>query len=205
MPPSIDEQQDVLLACRYGDLDDVKQFITAFGAQAAAEVRDDNGNSALHMLCGNGHEGYYSLLLFVPQTSQLYSTFLDLLDYLLPILPSSLLSAQNNAQSTPLHWAALNSHLNIVKKLVEFPGGPGVDLIDIKNAAGRSPLAEAELTGWDEGAQWLVQMMKLDDGVKEGEGEPDAEDAPLEPGQKVEIEIQDADGELAKMTIGGRE
>ncbi|KAJ7072920.1 ankyrin repeat-containing domain protein [Mycena amicta] len=181
MAPSTDEQDEFLLACRYGDLDDAKQFISQYGAEAAAEIRDDNGNTALHMLCGNGHA--------------------DLLDYLLPLLPAELLAAQNNAQSTPLHWAAVNSHLDIVKKLVEFPGGPGVDLIDIKNTAGRSPLAEAELAGWDEGAQWLVQMMTLDDGVKEGEGE--ADDAQLDSGQAIQVEIEDADGQVAKMTIGG--
>lgn len=105
-----------------------------------------------------------------------------------------------------MHWAALNSHLEVVKKLVQFPGGPGIDLIDIKNAAGRSPLGEAELAGWDEGAQWLVQMMKLDvDGdVKEGEGDDtnDGEDLSL-PAEGVEIEIEDADGQMAKMRIGG--
>ncbi|KAJ7826922.1 ankyrin repeat-containing domain protein [Mycena olivaceomarginata] len=186
MAPTTDEQEEFLLSCRYGDLDDVKQFILQFGVAAAAEIRDDNGNTPLHMLCGNGHA--------------------DVLDYLLPIVPPTLLSARNSAQSTPLHWAALNSHLEVVKKLVQFPGGPGIDLIDIKNAAGRSPLGEAELAGWDEGAQWLVQMMKLDvDGdVKEGKGDDtnDGEDLSL-PAEGVEIEIEDADGQMAKMRIGG--
>ncbi|KAJ7252403.1 cytoplasmic protein [Mycena haematopus] len=198
--PTTDEQDEFLLSCRYGDLDDVKQFIDQFGAAAAAEIRDDNGNTALHMLCGNGHA--------------------DVLDYLLPIIPATLLSAGNSAQSTPLHWAALNSHLDIVKKLVQFPGGPGIDLIDNKNAAGRSPLAEAELAGWEEGAQWLVQMMKLDPGgdVKEGEAggddandevnddpnEGDGDDIALAP-EGIEIEIEDADGQMAKMRIGAQQ
>ncbi|KAF7350876.1 Ankyrin repeat-containing protein P16F5.05c [Mycena sanguinolenta] len=189
--PTTEEQEEFLLSCRYGDLDEVKQFIDQFGAASAAEIRDDNGNTALHMLCGNGHA--------------------DVLDYLLPIIPPTLLSAGNSAQSTPLHWAALNSHLDIVKKLVQFPGGPGIDLIDNKNAAGRSPLAEAELAGWDEGAQWLVQMMKLDPGgnVKEGEvddaNDPaEGDDAPLAP-EDIEIEIEDADGQMAKMRLGAQQ
>ncbi|KAF7328993.1 Ankyrin repeat-containing protein P16F5.05c [Mycena venus] len=192
MAPTTDEQEEFLLSCRYGDLDDVKQFIDQFGVATAAEIRDDNGNTALHMLCGNGHA--------------------DVLDYLLPIVPPTLLSARNSAESTPLHWAALNSHLDIVKKLVQFPGGPGIDLIDIKNAAGRSPLGEAELAGWDEGAQWLVQMMKLDPGgdVKEGEADDadtndpvEGEDVSVAP-EGIEIEIEDADGQMAKMRIGGQ-
>lgn len=92
---------------------------------------------------------------------------------------------------------------------MQFPGGPGIDLIDIKNAAGRSPLAEAELAGWDEGAQWLVQMMKLEGGdVKEGEADDtndpvDGDDVPLA-AEGIEIEIEDADGQMAKMRIGSQ-
>lgn len=109
-------------------------------------------------------------------------------------MPPALLAAQNDAQSTPLHWAALNSHLPVVQKLVQFPKGPGKDLIDIKNTAGRTPLGEAENVGWDEGAKWLVEVMNLEEGDKEesqaGNG---AED--------VEVEIQDAEGQVARMKI----
>lgn len=84
-----------------------------------------------------------------------------MLDVLLPVVPSSLLSAQNRAGSTALHWAALNAQLGAARALVGFPGGPGADLIDIKNAAGRSPLGEAEAAGWDEGAKWMVEVMPL--------------------------------------------
>lgn len=76
----------------------------------------------------------------------------------------SLLAVANQAGSTPLHWAALNSHFSVVKKLVLFPLGPGASLIDFKNLAGRSPLGEAEFVGWEEGAQWLLGQMTLDDG-----------------------------------------
>lgn len=85
-----------------------------------------------------------------------------------------------------------------------MPSGPGVDLIDIKNAAGRSPLAEAEIAGWDEGAKWFVEMMKLDpeqaeptevDGDEDG-GENMAE-------KDIQVEIEDADGQVARMTMSG--
>lgn len=103
--------------------------------------------------------------------------FADLLHVLLPIVPSSLLSAQNSAGSTALHWAALNSQLDTARALVGFSDGPGVDLIDIKNTAGRTPLGEAEAAGWDEGAKWMVEVMRLDDtGVTtQGEEERDAD------------------------------
>jgi ankyrin repeat protein len=130
------------------------------------------------------------------------SYFVDVLDYLLPLVPPSLLSAQNNAQSTPLHWAALNSHLNVIQKLVEFPGGPGVELIDMKNSAGRSPLGEAEMASFEEGAKWLVERMNLG-AVKEQESEVEEGTDGSDGSRDVEVEIQDADGGVAKMTIGG--
>lgn len=119
-----------------------------------------------------------------------------MLDYLLKIVSPSLLSVQNEAKSTPLHWAAMNSHLEVAQKLVKHPQGPGIDLIDIKNDAGRSPLGEAENNGWEEGAKWFVEVMNLDEGGKEEE-----ELKPAEGVMDVEVEIQDADGQIAKMKI----
>ena len=74
----------------------------------------------------------------------------DALEFLLPLVDPALLAAPNAAQSTPLHWAALNRHLAVAQALVGCARGPGVDLIDAKNAAGRTPLGEAENAGWDE-------------------------------------------------------
>ena len=121
---------------------------------------------------------------------------IDALDYLLTVVSPSLLSAPNAAQSTPLHWAALNQHLDIAQKLVQFPAGPGINLIDIKNAAGRSPLGEAENVGWEEGAKWFVEVMNLDDNAK---GEEDLH--PAEGADQIEVEIQDAEGQIAKLKI----
>ena len=125
----------------------------------------------------------------------------EILDYVVPLLPPSLLSAQNAAGSTALHWAALNSHLDAAKRLVNAPGGPGAALVDIRNAAGRSPLGEAENAGWEEGAKWMVEIMSLDDNGTKG-GEED--DATVDPTalRDVEIEIEDADGQVAKMSLG---
>jgi hypothetical protein len=77
-------------------------------------------------------------------------------------------------------------------------------LIDIKNAAGRSPLAEAELAGWHEGAKWLVQMMKLDAEVVENEGDAE-ESGVIDGSDDVEVQIEDADGHMSKLTISGGE
>ncbi|KAI6100599.1 ankyrin repeat-containing domain protein [Pisolithus sp. B1] len=170
-----EENEELLLSCRYGDLKDVQDFVIRYGAPALADARDDHGNNVLHMTCANGH--------------------VDVLEYLLPLVPSPLLAQQNHAGSTPLHWAALNRHLQVTQKLVQHPGGPGIDLIDIKNAMGRSPLGEAEMAEWDEGARWFVQVMNIDE-VKQEES-----DEQVDPSQTVEIEIQDAEGQIASMSI----
>jgi ankyrin repeat protein len=118
-----------------------------------------------------------------------------LLHVLLPIVPSSLLSAQNSAGSTALHWAALNAQLDTARALVGFSNGPGVDLIDIKNTAGRSPLGEAEAAGWDEGAKWMVEVMRLDDVGATTQGEEEREDA------DAEKDVQDSDDRITHTSL----
>lgn len=60
---------------------------------------------------------------------------------------------------------------------------------------GRSPLGEAENLGWEEGAKWFVEVMNLD----EVKGEDELQ--PAEGTVNVEVEIQDAEGQVAKMKI----
>ena len=61
----------------------------------------------------------------------------------------------------------MNSHLQIAKALIEHPRGPGPTLIDAHNSAGRSPLGEAELAGWEEGAKYFVEVMGIQEGQME--------------------------------------
>jgi len=121
-----------------------------------------------------------------------------LLDILLPIVPLSLLSASNRAGSTALHWAALNAQLAAARRLVEFPGGPGVYLLDIKNAAGRSPLGEAEAAGWDEGAKWMVEVMRM---VDAGEVGAVAEEEEETADSQIDDQDQDTDGQAARISV----
>jgi ankyrin repeat protein len=65
MAPTDDDNDDLLSSCRYGDLDDVQDFVKKFGQESLAEVRDANGNNILHMVCGNGHLGEH----FIRRTS----------------------------------------------------------------------------------------------------------------------------------------
>jgi hypothetical protein len=50
-------KEDILLSCRYGDIEDVQAFIKEFGTASLAEIRDQSGNSILHMISANGHIG----------------------------------------------------------------------------------------------------------------------------------------------------
>lgn len=81
-------------------------------------------------------------------------TVLELLNYLLQTLtdPSAALTSEDFASfinyrnytgNTPLHWAALNTHLDCVKALVEA----GAD-ISLKNDAGHDALFLAERADW---------------------------------------------------------
>lgn len=194
--PSDEELEDLLFCCRYGEIDEVRAFVEKYGVEFAANTRDHRGNTILHMVAANGHAGERDMcvLLMIWLTRNLST---DILEYLLPQIPTSLLSVANKSgDSTPLHWASLNSHLPIVKALVAA-GGPS--LIDAKDSSGCTPLGEAERSGWDEGAAYLVSAMNLN----EGEMKAKETDEAVDENQTVEVEIEDADGGVAKMTIGG--
>jgi hypothetical protein len=56
-PVPEEEVEELLLSCRYGELEGVQAFVTAYGWDAVASARDERGSSGLHMCCGNGHTG----------------------------------------------------------------------------------------------------------------------------------------------------
>lgn len=62
MSPTDDEKDDLLLSCRYGDIDDVRHFIDKYGQDIIGSIRDENGNCVLHMVAGNGHVGKLAML-----------------------------------------------------------------------------------------------------------------------------------------------
>lgn len=71
----------------------------------------------------------------------------------------------NHSGNTPLHWAALNTHLDCVKALVEA----GAD-VSIKNDAGLDAVFLAERTAWSTG-----EVKEDDDESGEGEAQAQAE------------------------------
>ncbi|TXT15656.1 hypothetical protein VHUM_00159 [Vanrija humicola] len=176
MAPTTEELDDVLLSCRYGEVDEVNEFATKHGWEALAAAKDERGNTVLHMTSGNGH--------------------LDVLKVLLPHVPAALLQQANEAGSPPIHWAVLNNHVTIVQALVEVPeeNGGGIQLLKQKNAAGRDAFSEAifagegkeEVAGWIEGYLW-----KIEGGDEEEEGAAAAAGA-----EGADEEAADAETEL---------
>jgi len=53
--------------------------------------------------------------------------------------------------------------------------------------------------GWDEGAKWFVEMIRLDP----EQGESAEEDGGISAGKDAQVAIQDANRQIAKMAITG--
>ncbi|KAL5531756.1 YAR1 [Sanghuangporus sanghuang] len=191
--PSPDDIDELLLDCRYGDLDCARSFVERYGAEALLRAHDERGNTALHMCVANGHH--------------------EILAYLLSLsrLPVSLLTSPNDAGNTPLHWACLNGHLECVKRLVTFKPDPikaeesvalGPALVLVRNRAGQTPLGEAERAGWEEGARWLVSVMDLQV-ISETSVEDEASAEDIEGvGEADTTTCQDGEKEREEIEIG---
>ena len=90
---------------------------------------------------------------------------------------TALLDSQNSSGNTPLHWAALNGHLDAVKTLISAGADPA-----ILNKAGHDAVYEAEINGKDAVAEWLLTEGKgLERGFNEGRERTSAENAMREP------------------------
>ncbi|PYI18541.1 ankyrin [Aspergillus japonicus CBS 114.51] len=140
-----DTIDDLIYDARSGDLAALKEDLTASSAQfpgvspgalvaaaidAAPEAEGGSGSSLLHFPAANGN--------------------LEILNYLLTLLATEdeatrrrIVNHRNHSGNTPLHWAALNTHLDCVKALVEA----GADS-SVKNAAGLDPVFLAERADW---------------------------------------------------------
>jgi hypothetical protein len=127
-----------------------------------------------------------SFFNYVLTCAEILNTLLQKLSSADATQRSALINHRNNSGNTPLHWAALNTHLECVKALVEA----GADL-DVKNDAGHDAVFLAERTAWaavevngeaeDESDQTQDQEIEMtvgdtegDDKAAEGPGEMSA-------------------------------
>ena len=90
-----------------------------------------------------------------------------MIKYFLSLTPPSsscwsIVNLSNNSGNTPLHWAALNGHLEAVKLLVSA----GADTTKT-NLAEHDAITEAERSGNVEVAEWLLSQRH---GNEESEG-----------------------------------
>ncbi|KAK5096224.1 ankyrin repeat-containing protein [Exophiala xenobiotica] len=185
-----DDIDDLIYACRTDDLEYLKSAIPKHADQlectaadiikSAIDVDEEGlGSRAclLHYPAANGKLGMIEYLLetLAPQPAE-------------PQVNGGGAGAQSRSQSmllvnhqnvsgnTPLHWAALNGHIEIVKALVKAGADPTV-----VNEAGRDAVVEAEYSsqaGAEECATWLLRECEALErgagGVLDGEGEPSA-------------------------------
>lgn len=133
-----------------------------------------------------------------------FSPRADILRYLLPLVPVSLLSAANASGSTALSWASLNGHLDVVQGLVLHSPGPGDALIDIKNAAGRTPVGDAEMMDHGEVASWLVSRMLLGDDLVTNKAKGESSTMEGDMGEEEEGE-QEEETELFRLSLNDKD
>ncbi|EEP78986.1 predicted protein [Uncinocarpus reesii 1704] len=156
---SFEAIDDLIYSARVGDLPslqaDIENLSRQHNCSAASiiesaidsEDESEGGTRAclLHWPAANGNaEILRYLLSSIQKTSQ----------------HSPLINHPNHSGNTPLHWAALNTHLECVKALVEA----GAD-IDGKNGAGHDAAFLAERSEWSAATE------------DEKEGEGDGEEA----------------------------
>eukprot|EP00389_Voromonas_pontica_P004156 GDKH01006177.1.p1 GENE.GDKH01006177.1~~GDKH01006177.1.p1 ORF type:complete len:168 (-),score=38.03 GDKH01006177.1:104-607(-) len=111
---SEDDLQEMLLCARYGEVDDLKEYISK---GADVDFTDKSGNTALHMASANGH-----------------------VDVVRVLLEHGAKSLKNKTGNTPLHWATQNKQQPVVEVLLNL--GKDVDVL-ARNEFGRGALTEA--------------------------------------------------------------
>ncbi|CAH7668063.1 hypothetical protein BY996DRAFT_6411055 [Phakopsora pachyrhizi] len=175
--PSPEELEDLILSARYGELNELQEFVKTYGPLALGSHFDENGNGCLHMAAANGN--------------------LEVVEYLLSqIEDPNLINMANSppACNTPLHWAALNNHLLILKVLCSrlsttqicTLNGRGLSAMSVAmeglavkpletNTIDKNQVEDVNIPIHEQCVNYLVEMMKLGD-EEEKVLEPDGQD-----------------------------
>ncbi|BCR94795.1 uncharacterized protein AKAW2_11841A [Aspergillus luchuensis] len=170
-PDTID---DLIYSARAGELQDLQTDLTTLATQTsttpahiiaaaidtAPQEEGGSGSSLLHYPAANGNLEILTYLLTTLTT--------------LPSRPeiTKVLNHRNYSGNTPLHWAALNTHLECVKALVEA----GAD-VGVKNDAGLDAVFLAERADWktqEDGGEDEDEEVEVEIGGEGGEQKQDA-------------------------------
>ena len=190
---SFDQIDDLIYDARIGELDTLRADIASLSKQYSCSEADvvsstidtedgsegGTGSCLLHFPAANGNIGMAMnarLYLFSvskltgKNKSEIVSSLLEILNSA-PESSSFIINHKNNSGNTPLHWAALNTHLDCVKALVAAGAN-----ISAKNHAGHDAVFLAERTVWSTGAAERGEQQKRQDDAGEeddlGENSP---------------------------------
>ncbi|PKX97222.1 ankyrin repeat domain-containing protein [Aspergillus novofumigatus IBT 16806] len=176
---SFEAIDDLIYDARAGDLEALKAdlatqskehncpeaWIIASAIDAEPEAEGGSGSCLLHFPAANGNAEILNYLLATLTAQSAAPLSAEQI--------AAVVNHRNHSGNTPLHWAALNTHLECVKALVEA----GAD-IGVKNDAGLDAIFLAERTAWsteeegkeapaeEEGRQvveWLLSSDKAGD------------------------------------------
>ena len=150
-----------------------------------ASIDPENGNTAIHFCAANGLQALLQSLLDVLKSEQ----------------PSELINKRNESSNTPLHWAALNGHLEVCKLLV----GAGADMWT-RNSAGNLAIFEAERAGKDDVVAWLLEVggtEKENEDAKETSAGTDEEDVEIKMSAGETEDVDQAQEKLNRTSLNG--
>ncbi|KAF2207148.1 hypothetical protein CERZMDRAFT_51593 [Cercospora zeae-maydis SCOH1-5] len=166
-PPSLtfEEIDDLLYFTRAHEVQDLQQTITELTQKYSCSAKEvleaaidpESGNTVLHFCSANG-------------LAELLPNLLSQLD-VAEGTPSAFVNHGNKEGNTPLHWAAYNGHLAVVKLLI----AAGADMWQ-KNAAGHLAMFEAERADKNDVVQYLLEAGGKEVERAGEEGQPSEED-----------------------------
>ncbi|RIA96217.1 ankyrin repeat-containing domain protein [Glomus cerebriforme] len=125
--------EEIIACARYGELEELRTMMNSYPV-SHLELKDDLGNTALHMASANGH--------------------LEIVEFIIQALGSLLervVNTQNDSGNTPLHWSALNGHEKVVELLIKNGANA-----KIENKAGRTPMYEAQQNNHEKVVEFLL-------------------------------------------------